>query len=97
MFKHTTRTIRMTGKAGKALESVSDSVSGIFDKMNGIFDEAFADDEDEDEDESCAGTSCMSIGSLGITSSNGHVEITGPLKSLKVNGVGIDIDTKGKP
>ena len=67
------------------MDSMFESMDGMFKKMNEIVSDVVSDDDDLLETEGVFKVD-SDEGVISITANNGHLIIEGPLKSLRVNG-----------
>ena len=67
------------------MDSMFESMDGMFEKMNEIVSDVVSDDDDLLETEGVFKVD-SDEGVISITANNGHLIIEGPLKSLRVNG-----------
>jgi hypothetical protein len=73
-------------QAGNLKNKFNESMDSLFEKVEEVMDSL---DDDEDAGNS---SSYQSSGGTTITNNNGHIVIEGKVKSLKVNGVDVELE-----
>jgi N-acetylneuraminic acid mutarotase len=91
---YTSKVIKI--QAGNIKNKFNESMDSLFEKVDSIFEdvEKVVDSVDEDDAEWQKGNSSsyQSSGGTTITNNNGHIVIEGKVKSLKVNGVDVELE-----